>query len=176
MDAHIIDALRKEAADLSLKLSAIRNTLTIYGVDVAQGDIPPAAPSPLRKIVSRSYPSVATGMARQAVSYAERVRDVARLTIERSDVLPVPTRDIIEEVKRAGIEIRGQSELNAVSALLSRSSDFVSNGRTGWTLANVSEIPKPSASIENGAPEGAPDTGGVAAPSSDNRTGEAYFD
>jgi hypothetical protein len=164
MDSNILDALTKEAVELEQKLAAVRYTLAIYG---AASKSPSALEAPPSRDVSHIRPKPAVKM--RISGYSNKVRRIARHTIATATELPVPTRNIVEAVKAEGIEIRGQNELNAVSALLSRHDDFVSNGRSGWTLNDITEDTGNSQK-ENEVPNGnAADTSetgwpGVAAP------------
>ena len=115
----------------------------------------PATGSALVKVVAE----------RRLNAYATSVRDVARGVIEAASG-PVPTRDIVAAVKSFGIAISGQNELNAVSALLSRSPDFKNADRTGWVLANP--VHHENGAL-NGKPASAPEVEGIAVPSNENR-------
>lgn len=150
LDDDILLHLREEERELSRKLEAIRSVIAVYAPAHIPNPPPRARPKPSTSVASVMIERAAAA-ARD--TYAGDVRAIATRTIESSPVLPVPTRTIVEAVQRAGIEIRGLVPLNAVSALLSRSDDFVSNGRAGWTLKSFDEryglSPK-----ENEAPSG----------------------
>ena len=60
--------------------------------------------------------------------------ELARLFL-RNRVGPTPTRDIYEHIVDHGGEISGKDPVNNLSAMLSNSDEFQSNGRAGWTLA-----------------------------------------
>jgi len=45
------------------------------------------------------------------------------------------TRDLVDRLAAAGVTVRGTNQVNALSALLARSSKFIAHGRRGWTLA-----------------------------------------
>jgi hypothetical protein len=55
------------------------------------------------------------------------------------DGSPVPTRELVAYGKEQGLEIRGQNELNALSALLSRNSDFRNVDRYGWVIVDATQ-------------------------------------
>ncbi len=48
---------------------------------------------------------------------------------------PTPIRTIMSALLAQGVELVGATPQNTVSSLLSKSVDFVSHGRAGWTLA-----------------------------------------
>lgn len=49
---------------------------------------------------------------------------------------PTPTREILDHILTHGGEIGGQEPISNLSAMLSNSTKFQSNGRSGWTLAD----------------------------------------
>jgi hypothetical protein len=51
-----------------------------------------------------------------------------------SELRPVPTMKIVEHLEILGIKYGGETPQNTVSSILSKSPDFTSNGRSGWTL------------------------------------------
>jgi hypothetical protein len=178
MDRHIISSLRAEESGLLKKLDAIRAVIALYeGEAVAappRHDNAPRVAASNQEITSKEGDDLSLG--RGGPAYGEKVRAVARETILHATVLPVPTRDIVAEVKKAGIQISGQNELNAVSALLSRHGDFVSNGRAGWTLRAVDQRYGLTSPNENEAPNGnaagASEAGEVGASPNENQVDE----
>lgn len=130
MDNQILDHLRQEEAELSRKLEAVRGVIAVYAPD----EPPRLNSAPATHVASELVNRPARS---SRDSYANDVRAIATDIIRNSATLPVRTQVIVDAVKGRGIAIRGQNELNAMSALLSRSPDFVSNGRTGWTLASM---------------------------------------
>lgn len=48
---------------------------------------------------------------------------------------PTPTREIMDYFSSEGVEVGGANPQNVVSSMLSKSPDFISHGRSGWTLA-----------------------------------------
>jgi hypothetical protein len=138
-----LEHLRQEEAELSRKLDAVRGVIAVY--------------APAEALKPMSATQVSSALVDRAVraskdTYSSDVREIAADVIRNAAVRPVPTKRIVEAVKARGVAIRGQNELNAVSALLSRSPAFVSNGRIGWTLA-VSQS-EGHGSDENEAPSG----------------------
>lgn len=53
----------------------------------------------------------------------------------RGQTGPTPARDIMGALTEQGIQIGGTLPQNSVNSLLSKSDDFISHGRAGWTLA-----------------------------------------
>lgn len=60
--------------------------------------------------------------------------ELARLYLKNRSG-PTPTRDIFDHIINNGAEIGGKDPVNNLSAMLSNSDEFQSNGRAGWTLA-----------------------------------------
>lgn len=60
--------------------------------------------------------------------------ELARLFL-RNRVGPTPTRDIFDHIIANGGDIGGKDPVSNLSAMLSNSGEFLSNGRAGWTLA-----------------------------------------
>lgn len=60
--------------------------------------------------------------------------ELARLFL-RNRVGPTPTRDIYDHIMANGGDIGGKDPVSNLSAMLSNSGEFLSNGRAGWTLA-----------------------------------------
>lgn len=94
---------------------------------------------------SPSYPSVNTVPLVPAVgSEAPRIR--RRVSPEREKILsaakeylggkrePVPTREIYEHLQVLDIDVPGEVPQNNLSAMLSNSDEFLSQGRSGWLL------------------------------------------
>lgn len=48
---------------------------------------------------------------------------------------PTPTRIILDVLAARGVLVSGLKPLNSLSAILSKSNEFESHGRSGWTLA-----------------------------------------
>jgi hypothetical protein len=123
VDDSIIAAMERELAALDAKANAIRAVVTLYrngGVDrVAKAVV--QAPRPIHRSQNEGG-----GIAHTVIAFA---RDLCR----RSEG-PVPTRDIMEHLTQQGLEIHAAVPQNVVSSILSRSDEFESNGRSGWTL------------------------------------------
>lgn len=101
--------LKHEESVLAERLAAVKHMLSAYADDPADTD--------------------------ETLDYKMRVIQVARDTINANGGRPVRTKDMVQALKVAGVEIRGKRESNAVSALLSKRPEFRANDRNGWTLA-----------------------------------------
>lgn len=95
-----------------------------------------------------------TGVARERVVAPEIPRTVTRQqsegrakAIELAELYlrnrngPTATRDIYNHIEMHGGEIGGKDPVNNLSAMLSNSELFQSNGRAGWTLATKNGPP-----------------------------------
>lgn len=182
MDEAVISAMRAEEAALKAKLSAVRAFLQLYAPSDRMAVVRDSQPafigpvSPLEFARPENTVTSETILRKRPNEYAENIRGIATGLIRQS-LDPVPTRAIVQELERRGIEIRGQDKISAVSALLSRSDAFKNVDRQGWMLVEPAFVDGGDSPKENGAAEAAPDAGGVAAPSSDDRPEhQALFD
>jgi hypothetical protein len=64
----------------------------------------------------------------------QKILDAAKEAI-RGRTQPTPTSDIFDAIS-PDVEIPGNAPKNNLSAMLSNSTEFVSHGRAGWTLAS----------------------------------------
>lgn len=150
MDGDIVTRLKQEEAELSRKLKAVRDVLSAYGV----GDDSSATPSP-RKSGSREKHGIE--------GYGEYGRMIvahAMLVLLTEDG-PVKTRDIVKYLEAGNIDITGENKINAVGALLSRSVDITSHGKSGWSIA---DRPKAIEIVNKYVPKSAPEAGENEAP------------
>lgn len=73
---------------------------------------------------------------------------------------PTPTVEVMEHLESVGITFGGSAPQNTVSSILSKSPDFKSNGRAGWTLTERNladdENPAKDTSPANDQPQNAP--------------------
>ena len=72
-------------------------------------------------------------VARTPSEHRLKALELARLFL-RNRSGPTPTRDIYDHIINNGGEIGGKDPVSNLSAMLSNSGDFQSNGRAGWTL------------------------------------------
>lgn len=131
-------ALRAEIAQLEASLEAdvrfrrlreLRRVLDLYPApQKSQGLFVESSPEALAHWVSNRVVS-----SRRASPERAKALDVAKLFLANR-VGPTPTREIYEHLVSLGINIPGEVPVNNLSAMLSNSGEFFSNGRTGWTL------------------------------------------
>lgn len=148
MDDAIIHAMEAEAQQLEAKLSAIRSVISLYRA----GERREVAAAPR---AGSSRATAPKGEARQ--TNVDIVRKVAIEVVQTSPTLPVPTRAIMSELARRGVEIAGKEPQNVVSSILSRTPDLKSNGRAGWTISE--QDPWVFTPNENEPPTGNPEDG-----------------
>lgn len=157
MDHDIITRMRIEEADLSRKLKAVRDLLAAYGQEVGTANVnlpaaavtPSAGPARAHATSSREKVGI-DGFG----SYGRRIVATSMMAILMSTG-PVKTREIVEFLESMDVAITGENKVNAVGALLSRSSDIVSHGKGGWTVADdaqARDIVSEHAFKENEAP------------------------
>lgn len=168
MSPSIIVVLRDEEADLARKLAACRAMLTAYAGDQASDD------NVVTERAMKSDGRVKTdpGGATRASSYVRDVLKASHVVISDNAGGPVPTRVMLDGVQRHGIEVRGKEPQNALSAILSRASDFQNRRGEGWVVAtqqHADDVADVGLLSENEASTGqakdASEVEGVAAPS-----------
>lgn len=133
MDKDIIAQMRAEEADLARKLKAVRDFLVAYGAPASNDLTRAVTPTPVQKAQAEGrgkvdidgYSPYGRGIVATAM--------VVLLTANH----PMKTRQIVEVLQSMNVEITGQDPINAVGALISRSTDIISHGKAGWTLADV---------------------------------------
>lgn len=131
MQADIIKRMREEEAALCRKLQAVREFLKAYGEEPL-GNNAPARPQAAK-------PAEGGGRGRNEITgFTEQTRKSVVLAIEAmldtNELLK--TRDLVQYVEDRGHEISGNNKVNALGALLARSSDIESHGKSGWSLAD----------------------------------------
>ena len=130
MDDDIVERMRAEEADLARKLRAVRDLLAAYGQD-------PHSPSPSRLAPKAKAPAPA----REKVgidgfgNYGRRIVANSMMAMLTS-AHPIKTREILKFLEAMNIEVTGANKVNAVGALLSRSRDIISHGKSGWEIAD----------------------------------------
>lgn len=70
-------------------------------------------------------------LARQNTAKA-RILDASAAIVSTEG--PTPTRTLVERLEAQGIEITGADKINTLSVLLSKSDDFQSDRKAGWSL------------------------------------------
>lgn len=133
MQSHsFIKLLEQEIADLEaelehiptyVKLREARRLLGVYRSGAASQASPRNASTAKAPSSRRPFTSGAS---------AEILAAVREILTGR--VQPTSTREILEMIRRRGIHIKGAVPQNVVSSLLSKSPEFQSHGRSGWTL------------------------------------------
>ena len=125
----------------------------------------------LRNLYVHEAPSVHVGEAHVVATSAVRAKprlfsgksldalEAAKAFLAGKD-RPTPTVEVMEHLQSVGITFGGLAPQNTVSSILSKSPDFKSNGRAGWTLTEKSladdENPAKDASPANDQPQSAP--------------------
>jgi hypothetical protein len=132
----LIATLLEEERALQAKLEAVRRMLAVYRGTGNEA----AAPSPIR--AKPLDPSSFLTEHRSHVLRIDKFGAYGNAIVEKSLTLlpdakgaPVMTRDLIERLERSGMEVRGTNKVNALSAILARSSRLTAHGRRGWTRA-----------------------------------------
>jgi hypothetical protein len=163
----LVAALREEERVLQEKLEAVRRTLAIY--DRGNVIVPPTDPAhpsqPPRTILTVPHHGTAPPRMDRFGSYGNAIIEKSISLVPGPTGAPMMTRDLVERLEREGMTVRGTDKVNALSALLARSSRLKAHGRRGWTRAESVrgvEAPKenePSSGFAVGsdaADEGAP--------------------
>lgn len=169
MQADIIKRMREEEADLSRKLQAVRDFLKAYGEAPIESD----------SRARQQSPKASDGGAREKVEvtgFTEQTRASVILSmtalLEAETLLK--TRDLVKFVETMGHTISGNNKVNALGALLARSADIESHGKSGWSLVDRE---KAMAIVEKYGPKqneppaethGGSDAGKVSAPTPAN--------
>lgn len=86
------------------------------------------------------------GGTRAKSSETRRILQAARdlITIHGK---PIPNKELVLALRDQGIEVKGQSPANSLSAILSNSDDFVSGGRGGWSLSGSDNDTNPTPAL-----------------------------
>jgi hypothetical protein len=127
-----IDRLRNELSNdpRYQKLERLEDVLALYGDDGSNGSN--GSDGGDRGELSHRV------LTRSISNARAKALELAELLL-RNRVGPTPTRQIYEHIVLNGGDIGGRDPVSNLSAMLSNSERFVSNGRAGWTLADVDE-------------------------------------
>lgn len=139
MDNYIIDRMRREEAELSRKLEAVRAVLSAYGVSAATDrlDVKDEATAEVVKGKRSSERSAAEKLPIERFSlYGQNIVKAALEECLSRMGSPISSRDMVQLLKMRGIEVQGKDPANALSSLLARASVLKPNGRRGWTVAD----------------------------------------
>ena len=120
MKAEIADLERQLAADRRyMKLASLKQVLEMYEA--------PAHGSRRRSASSSGSRPFASGVSVDILKVARE------LLAGRTE--PTSTQAIMQALSDHGVHVGGTVPQNSVSSILSKATDFVSHGRSGWTLA-----------------------------------------
>lgn len=127
-----VDAMKSEIADLERQLEAnstyvkireLKRLLSVYNHDNNTTNVDSKSQKK-----PTAQPSGTSGTIVSAVKRAISGR-----------TQPTRTREIMEMLSQNGIKVGGSAPQNIVSSLLSKSDEFKSHGRIGWTLVQKAE-------------------------------------
>jgi len=130
----LIEALLEEERTLQTKLDAVRRMLAVYrrGND----SVPPNPTFPQPPQPPPAPPRAALSLRVDRFgSYGLAVVEKSIAILPDATGSPVMTRDLVDRLEREGMEVRGADKVNALSAILARSSRVKAHGRRGWTRA-----------------------------------------
>ncbi|MDE1915056.1 MAG: hypothetical protein KGJ57_04775 [Sphingomonadales bacterium] len=141
MDSDVIEKLRREEADLTQKLEAVRMILRAYG---DTKDITHTVSHVHRAVLPKpnNGEQDGNGKSREKMTldrfsaYGRAVVGAAIRECANYQEGPITSREMVRLVEKQGIDVRGADKVNAISALLARSIDLKPNGRKGWTLSD----------------------------------------
>ena len=133
MKQEVLKALEEELAELDMKASTLRYTIELFRQGGGRGPVPFAPAVPVARVPARAGAAGSEPPKTRTGSNVETARRVARELCSTS-LDPVPTMDIVRELEKQGVTIGGFMPQNVVSSILSRTHEFQSNGRSGWTL------------------------------------------
>lgn len=127
----IIKRMLAEREDLTRKLTAVDQFLAAYGAGVSKVSLRLTTVRADAPLLARSFADRIDKFG----SYGTSVINAALLLLPSLESEPMLTRDLVEKIEARGITIRGENKVNALSALLARSSKIKGHGRAGWTCA-----------------------------------------
>ena len=130
----IVAQMQELEADLVRKLDAVRLFLTTFVEvrdDMASALKAPPRPAVRREDVKRKTPAEKID---KFGSYGQAVIDASLAILPGENESPMATRVLVEKLDFRGVEVRGENKVNALSALLARSSKIKGHGRSGWTI------------------------------------------
>jgi hypothetical protein len=133
MDGDIVERMRAEEEDLAKKLEAVRAFLAVYGGTPTAGG---AGPTQKAKPGSREKVEIEGYGAYGRVVVAEAMR------MMMTSSHPMKTSQLVAPIEAMGIEITGQNKINALGALLARSTNIRSHGKAGWSLVDREKAAK----------------------------------
>lgn len=160
MNEEIIAAIESEEEKLVQRLDAVRQMLAVYRGEA--GSASPKAPKPTKPSAAFKAQRNVEDRMDKFGPYGQRIVDAVSRLLPGVGGNPVPTRKLVEQLEQLNIEITGENKVNALSALLARSSKMKGYGRAGWTLQSEAPgemFPQKPASEENTETVAAPSQG-----------------
>lgn len=141
-----LEASLKASPDPRLvKLHELRRILAIYN-----GEAPATAPEQTPRFAGVADAIRRKPRGRQADPMRQAAVDASReiLSLAQS---PMRTSAIYEKLTERGIMLAGHFPVNNLSAMLYHQPEFVSHGRTGWTLKSSDESSENEKSADDGS-------------------------
>ncbi len=128
VETELVASARKAEAFYMDKLATVRQVLATFGA------APNGAGGAARKATPKAKsPRSSSNRQDKFGSYGQSVIDAVLPLLPGEDQRPVATRELLEKLEFRQIEVRGENKVNALSALLARSSKVKGHGRAGWT-------------------------------------------
>lgn len=167
MDPQIIKALTaerkelqkklKEAEALQRRLRAVESLLAAYGVEMANG-----------KETSKIEGGQGSEKGKKVLSKytATEALNIIRDYIKGKQH-PTPTKELLHLIQSHGFIVRGKNPVTNLSAVLSRSPQFQSLGRSGWVYTGEEEVDGPTVAVD---PDAVTEDTSVSRPNSPVRT------
>lgn len=132
MQADFVKALDAEIARLESELGSDSRFVRFRELQRVRGLYSDAKEEEKPSISVRRNVLARQSGRRQSPERAKALENVRLFLLERSG--PTTTREILDHLSSLGIPISGEKPLNNLSAMLSNSGQFHSEGRAGWTL------------------------------------------
>lgn len=133
--------LLAEEADLERKLTAVRAMKAAYGIGMGTPahELKVMGASKPRGTLTPRQPRTTDDRKDKFGSYGQNIIDKVLLLLPPEGGAPIATRVLVDMLHAIGVEVRGDNKVNALSALLARSSKIKGYGKSGWT--RVGAIP-----------------------------------
>ena len=145
MSGQFVEAMKAEIADLELQLHADPKYVKVHELKRLMALYVSAHDTPRKRTATPS------GSRPFASGAAATILGVVReILVGRTE--PTPTQAIMEVLDERGVRVGGSVPRNSVSSILSKSEDFISHGRSGWTLVNGYDAEKAGDESSHGQP------------------------
>jgi hypothetical protein len=138
MDSDIVQRMRAEEADLVRKLSAVRGFLAAYGEGPVDGPVAvqeQSSPNP-QKPTAKREPGARPKVEIDSFTEQSRISVLLSMMAMTTTKHLMKTKQLVEFVEAMGHTVSGDNKVNALGALLSRSVDIISHGKSGWELVD----------------------------------------